>query len=299
MLIDVIRRNAERVLLSAVEQSDQRNKLRGALHFQCSKLELRPEEAALLLILRPLLEDKQAAIYFFQDGDLVITWSGVKKSMLDDLCKRLYAHFQLTGKEALDAYYDFTAHGEDLRSLCRRRIETLAQSGYATQADNGKEVILVPLPGAAPAQPPATKLEASPEQIALFRSAARHRKGRKYPEIMVVEDQAFSNKLLVRLLEQNSKVYPALNAKTGLELYCANAPDISFLDIEMPGASGHDLAAVISKMDADAYIVMVTANNYIEDVVRAKQNGAKGFVVKPFNKQKILERVDKYIQDRK
>lgn len=296
MLIDIINQNAERLLLSAIEQSAQRHTLRGALHFRCSKLERKPQEEEILLTVRPLLQDKQTAIYFFHDGDLVFTWSGAQKAILDDLCKRLYAHFYLTGNEALHSYYDFNAHGEDLRLLCKRKIEALSQPGKTTPSTKSKEPTAISQ--SASTQPVAT-LDASPEQIALFRAAAKVRKSRKHLEILVVEDQPFSSKLLVGLLAKIGKATPALNAQTALELYLAQAPDIIFLDVEMPGVSGHDLAAAIRQLDSDAYIIMVTANNYIEDVNRAKKNGAKGFVAKPYNKQKILEGVEKYIHERK
>lgn len=142
-------------------------------------------------------------------------------------------------------------------------------------------------------------LDASPEQIAHFQILARERKDRSRLEILIVEDQPFSSKLMVALLARISRAIPALNAQTALELYLAHAPDIVFLDVEMPDTNGHELATSIRQLDEDAYIVMVTGNNYVEDVNRAKTNGAKGFIAKPYSKKKILEFVEKYIHDRK
>lgn len=142
-------------------------------------------------------------------------------------------------------------------------------------------------------------LDASLQQIESFQKAVRERKQRKGLIILVVEDQPFSSKLLVGLLGRISKAYPAFNAQTALELYLAHAPDVVFLDVEMPDTNGHELAAAIRQLDADAYIIMVTANNYPEDVERAKHNGVKDFIAKPYNKQKILEGVEKYIHERK
>jgi two-component system chemotaxis response regulator CheY len=290
MLINIIHQNAEHKLLSAVEQSDQHNTVRGALHFRCSKLERKPQEEEILLTIRSSLSDKQAAIYFFYNGDLVITWNGVQKAMLDDLCRRLYAHFYLTGNEALHTYYDFNAHGEDLRLFCKHKIEELAQT---------RDNIVLTKPSQFYAQSYIPVLDASQEQIELFRTIAKGRKQRKQLEILVVEDQPFSSKLLIGLLEKICKAYPALNAQTALDLYLSHAPDIVFLDVELMGVNGHELATTIRQLDADAYIIMVTANNYVEDVNRAKENGAKGFIAKPYSKQKILEGVEKYIHERK
>lgn len=142
-------------------------------------------------------------------------------------------------------------------------------------------------------------LDASEQQIEAFRAAARERKQRKRLEILVVEDQPFSSKLLVALLGRFSNAYPAFDAQTALEAYLKHAPDIVFLDVEMPGTDGHELATAIRQLDADAYIIMVTANNYPEDVARAKHNKVKDFIAKPYNKQKILEGVEKYILEYK
>ncbi len=288
MLIDVISQNAERMLLSTIEQDKKRGILRGALHFHCSRLERKPKEEEILITVRPLLEDKQAAIYFFHDGDLLITWSGVQKVVLDDLCTRLYTNFRLTGKERFHSYYDFNAHGEDLRLLCRHKIEALMQPE--------KDMPPIPVPKS---EFISIAFDASPDQLKLLQAAIKERKQRKKLEILVVEDQPFSRKLLLNLLGRIYKVYPAANVRTALELYLAIAPDIVFMDIELPEINGHELAAAINQLDSEAYIIMVSANNYIEDVTRAKKNGAKGFVIKPYNRQKIFEGIEKYIQERK
>lgn len=280
MLINLVLQNAERQLLLAVEQGDQ---LRSALHFRGSQLERRLGEEEILLMVRPLLADKHAAIYYFYDGDVVITWAGVQKALLEDLCKRLYALLPLTPNEMLHTYYDFNAHGEDLRLLCKRKIEALSLSGNLMYVDKPKSLTL----------------DLTPEQIALFKTMEKTRGIRKKLEILVVEDQIFSNRLLAGLLRKIGETHMAFDALDGLELYLAHAPDIVFLDVEMPGINGHDLAAAIHQLDKDAYIVMVTANNYIEDVTRAKKNGAKGFVIKPYSKLKILENVEKFIHERK
>jgi len=279
MLIEMIHQDAEQRLLSLVEGGEQPIFAWGALHFPFSKLNITPSEEELLLTVRPVLEGKPAAIYFFRDGDVVISWSGTQKTTLEALCSRLYEHYG-PASETSHRYYDLQVHGEDIRLLCKHKMEALA-SPFAT------------------AKKSLTALAPSTEQIAFFRKLAALRKQRKQLEILVVEDQPFSSKLLIGVLDRLCKAYPAFNAETALELYLTHAPDIVFLDIELPGINGHELAAIIRKLDADAYIIMVTANHYAEDVARAKENDAIGFVVKPYSKQKILAGIEKYIHERK
>ncbi len=82
-------------------------------------------------------------------------------------------------------------------------------------------------------------------------------------------------------------------------MYLTYAPDIVFLDIELPDIEGHRLAQLLKAIDPNAYIVMVTANNYAEDVAKAIENGAKGFIVKPYSKDKIIEAIVKFEQQPK
>jgi CheY-like chemotaxis protein len=51
-------------------------------------------------------------------------------------------------------------------------------------------------------------------------------------------------------------------------------------------------------VDARAFIVMVTGNNYQKDVDRAKENGVNGFIAKPYNKQSIYNAVQSFLQSK-
>lgn len=59
--------------------------------------------------------------------------------------------------------------------------------------------------------------------------------------------------------------------------------------------SSHTLAHLIKTIDPSAFVVMVTGNNSVEDVTLAKSNQVDGFIVKPYNKAKIYECIDKFL----
>lgn len=277
MLIEVIHHQAEQLLLARVEQSGP---VWGALYLQCSRQRMLPNEELVVFATRTLLTGRKATIYFFQDGDFVVTWHGAQKTTVEALRRELYDRLGLSPDVAVDRYCDSQAQGEELRLLCKHKLETL----------NPGEVILVP-------KSPATLRFDQPQET-LFRRAAQNRPSRKMLEMLVVEDQAFSAKLLLGLLDRTYKAVAADNAELAWNMYLAQAPDIVFLDVELPGMSGHDLAAAIHKLDPQAFIVMVTGNHYVEDVARAKENNAKGFIVKPYSKQKILDSIQKYINQK-
>ena len=112
--------------------------------------------------------------------------------------------------------------------------------------------------------------------------------------MLVVEDQLFSRKMMHDALRDFGMVESAKDAKDALASYLTQPPHIAFLDIELNGENGHDLAKIIRQIDPEAFIVMVTGNKTPEDIATAKANGVDGYIVKPFSKQQIIACIDKY-----
>lgn len=137
-------------------------------------------------------------------------------------------------------------------------------------------------------------LDRIPALAAHFRIAQSMRASREKPRILIVEDQLFSRRILIELLHHFYLVDAASTAKEGMRLYLENAPDIALLDIELTDESGHTLARFIKSIDPASFVVMVTGNNSVEDVALAKSNKVDDFIVKPYNKSKVLEAIDKY-----
>jgi CheY-like chemotaxis protein len=285
MLIDITTKDAEGSLLLMLEQPGRSPSAWGALHFQFSTLRHRFGEDEILMTIRPVLADRKAALYRFHDGDIVITWSGVQKAVLETLRDHLYARFQLTEADAPHAYYDLQAHGEELRLLCKQKIAKLEPESLADD--------VAPLP------PPAPPIKPAPEQLKRFQRVSAWRPRRDKTEILVVEDQPFSSKLLRSMLDRTCKAHTAATAEQALEWYLGHAPDIVFLDIELPGMDGHQFAGTVTTFDPQAFIIMVTANNRAGDVARAKHNGARAFVTKPFSKRKIYDCIRKFREERR
>ena len=74
--------------------------------------------------------------------------------------------------------------------------------------------------------------------------------------------------------------------------------DFIVSDINMPNMNGFDLLAAIKKDDSLKHlpVLMVTAEARKEDIVRAAQEGAAGYIVKPFTKATLEEKVQKIMQ---
>jgi two-component system chemotaxis response regulator CheY len=74
--------------------------------------------------------------------------------------------------------------------------------------------------------------------------------------------------------------------------------DFIVSDINMPNMNGFELLAAIKKDDSLKHlpVLMVTAEARKEDIVRAAQEGAAGYIVKPFTKATLEEKVQKIMQ---
>lgn len=288
MLIQTITDNAEKILLATLEDSKRSVMARTALLCRFSDSGITPPTPDMLIeILKDQLKDRNAVVYYCGDTDIFISWSGSAKDVMDTIQKMLESYLRQQKADWRNTgffqYFDCIAHGEELRILCKRKLAALAP----------ERVVQTPV------IEKAKELNFTPQQNSLFAGSVKQRAERTKPEILIVEDQAFSRTLLMGILAKEYNCHTANNAMAALAQYASTAPDIILLDIELPDANGHIIAQFIRHIDKEVWIIMVTANNYSEDVLKAKQNNVQGFVIKPYNKQKILEIMDKYKQAKK
>lgn len=127
----------------------------------------------------------------------------------------------------------------------------------------------------------------------LVRTLEQRRQGGTRLEILVVEDDPFSRKLISTALSPVFSVSFAHNGASAVTRHLQKAPDIVFLDIDLPDVTGHDVLAKLRSFDPRAYIVMFSGNSQGENVRAAVKAGAKGFVGKPFTKDKLLQYIGK------
>lgn len=123
---------------------------------------------------------------------------------------------------------------------------------------------------------------------------ARTLRRTRYPlHVMLVEDDPLTRRVVAAGFKENYALITAENAHEAVANYLMYAPDIVFLDIGLPDASGFSVLQQLMKSDPDAYVVMFSGNSYLDNVTSALSAGAAGFVAKPFKKEKLRH----YIQD--
>ncbi len=113
--------------------------------------------------------------------------------------------------------------------------------------------------------------------------------------ILIVDDAAFMRMMLKNILTSNGFeiVGEAENGAQAVEKYKELKPDLVTMDITMPEMDGIAAVKEIMKIDPNARIVMVSAMGQQVMVIEAIQAGAKDFVVKPFQPDRVLEAINK------
>ncbi|WP_411955459.1 response regulator [Alkalibacillus sp. S2W] len=114
-------------------------------------------------------------------------------------------------------------------------------------------------------------------------------------QILVVDDAAFMRMMIKDILEKNGYevVGEAENGEAAVEQYKELNPDLVTLDITMPEKDGIEALKEIMSQDSNAKIVMCSAMGQQAMVIDAIQAGAKDFIVKPFQADRVLEAIGK------
>ena len=113
-------------------------------------------------------------------------------------------------------------------------------------------------------------------------------------KLMIVDDAAFMRTSIKKMLESldYEVVAEASDGNEAIDLYKKYKPDIVTMDITMPNMNGIESLKEIKKIDPSAKIVMVTSMGQESFIREAIINGASSFIVKPFQREKLVEVLD-------
>lgn len=117
-------------------------------------------------------------------------------------------------------------------------------------------------------------------------------------KIMIVDDAAFMRALLKDYMISlgHEIVAEGSNGYEAILLYKRYKPDVVTMDITMPEMDGISALKEIIKFDPRAKVIMCSAMGQQQMVLDSIRAGAKDFLVKPFNNERIVEAVERVLQ---
>ena len=115
--------------------------------------------------------------------------------------------------------------------------------------------------------------------------------------ILICDDAAFMRMMIKDILTKNGYTVAgeAENGAKAVERYLELKPDLVMMDITMPEMDGIQALKKIKQADPSATVIMCSAMGQQAMVIEAIQSGAKDFIVKPFDKDRVLEAVKKAV----
>lgn len=115
--------------------------------------------------------------------------------------------------------------------------------------------------------------------------------------ILICDDAAFMRMMIKDILSKNGYniAGEAENGVKAIEKYNETKPDLVLMDITMPEMDGIQALKKIREADPNACVIMCSAMGQQAMVIEAIQSGAKDFIVKPFQAERVLEAVKKVV----
>jgi DNA-binding response OmpR family regulator len=119
--------------------------------------------------------------------------------------------------------------------------------------------------------------------------------------VLVVEDDDHIGELLKFLLERQGYVVTLITDGKSAQEYIQTTtvkPSLVLLDVMLPYVDGFELVRNVRAHDGwdDTPVLMLTAKNMEQDIVRMLDSGANDYIVKPFQPNELLARIRRYLR---
>ena len=115
--------------------------------------------------------------------------------------------------------------------------------------------------------------------------------------VLIVDDAKLMRHMIKRILVEMGweVVGEAANGREATRKYKELSPDVVTMDIVMPEMSGLEALKEIREADAEAKVVMISAIDQREPLMEALKLGAVDYVVKPFEKDRVTEAMQRVV----
>lgn len=116
-------------------------------------------------------------------------------------------------------------------------------------------------------------------------------------KILIVDDAEFLRVRISKMLTgEGYEVVEAENGLRALETYKTIHPNLVLMDVTMPEMDGLSALKAIREFDPQARVIMLTALGQELVVLDAIKSGAKDFIVKPFEQDRVISAIKKFLE---
>jgi DNA-binding response OmpR family regulator len=115
------------------------------------------------------------------------------------------------------------------------------------------------------------------------------------PIVLIIDDDAFVQKVLKRSLSEQYEVYTASNGANGLDVALHQQPCIILLDVEMPDKNGFEVCKQLKANEATRSIpvVFISSRGSLEERIKGFELGADDYLIKPCSQEILLHKLGK------
>lgn len=288
MGLQLIAENAEKTLLEAAKTIMALKTAVRCIHLPLMEKNPAAEGTKMIMsLVESTTGDPDAVIYSCEDGDIFVLSRMATRKSLFSLVHALpptLAPARPTGPEQI---FEVHIEGQRLVNICERKLDAILTKRKKEELEAIEEASKTQQHGYIQID----KFIA--EHPRLIETLEERRKSRGEPLILVVEDDLFSQRLVGNILNKDYKIIYAATGREGLVSHLMNAPDMIFLDINLPDLTGHEILERLFRIDPNAFIVMLSGNGSRENVMKSVEGGAKGFVGKPFAPEKLKRTIER------
>lgn len=115
-------------------------------------------------------------------------------------------------------------------------------------------------------------------------------------KILIVDDAEFLRVRISKMLSGDGhEIVEAENGARAVEQYKLIRPDLVLMDITMPEMDGLSALKAIRAFDSKARVIMLTALGQESVVLEAIKSGARDFIVKPFERERVINAISKIL----
>ena len=254
------------------------------LHIRLSHIEELEDDWFEYII--PFFQDyfdmEQTRIYFSHDHDIFILNRHLTQKRTDELILHTASYLPIGTIEVPHySLYEIGVHFSTIYSICEQKLDKIKQQEQENPSSSTEQ-----------AQTDISRLMRLFDQK-LIASIPQRRRNRERIEVLIIEDDNFIQRLIHSALHTRYNISSSLNGRDAITSYPRTAPDVVFLDIGLPDINGHEILQHILKIDPDAHIIMFSGYGNKENVMKAMDEGAKGFIQKPFQQQRLISLIEK------